>query len=144
MKPPTFVLSVHCVNTQSGYVILGSIDHAIARPAIEDPAIAQRSVRSFRIFLRGMPTSAAGKHAAGTLAPWRADSESQQEDRQRQVIDVSQLRLMRTGPDWAIYEGRFSRPSDVATVELRMNSAVAWPRPHEQLSMADSASVPDD
>jgi hypothetical protein len=134
LKPAAFVLSVHCVNDQSGFVIVGSID-----PNIADPDVAQRSARNFRVFLCRMPKSAAREDVVRTFGGWWAGSRFAREDPDPQVIDVSQLRLLRSGPDWAIFEGSFARPSDVATAQLRMSSAVASRRPDEQISMADSA-----
>jgi hypothetical protein len=74
--------------------------------------------RKFRVFVRdevlapnffAVPNQVYG-HFPGTLYGAR--------DNRFELIKVTDLRLVRRGRDWAVYEGGFSEPADVAALGM--------------------------
>ncbi len=117
---PTFILRCHSEDGHSGYVLLGTID-----TDIENLDEENFGMRTFRIFVRGTPTwppdGAVPSAVADGLPVVRAAATG---ERDVQHLDTSQLKLLRSGPDWALYEGRLQQALDVATVEMSAFSAL--------------------
>jgi hypothetical protein len=114
-----FALCEQCPNDHSGYVILcyldGDVDFERLSPTgLHYPVCA----RKFRVFVRdevlapnffAVPNQVYG-HFPGTLYGAR--------DNRFELIKVTDLRLVRRGRDWAVYEGGFSEPADVAALGM--------------------------
>jgi hypothetical protein len=117
---PTFILRCHSADGHSGYVLLGSID-----PDTADLEEERFGTQMFRIFVRGTPSwpadGLAPNAVAGGLPVVRAENTGKSDE---QRLDTPQLKLLRRGADWALYEGRLQQAVDVATVEISAVSAV--------------------
>jgi hypothetical protein len=101
-------------------VLLGSID-----PDTADLEEERFGTQMFRIFVRGTPSwpadGLAPNAVAGGLPVVRAENTGKSDE---QRLDTPQLKLLRRGADWALYEGRLQQAVDVATVEISAVSAV--------------------
>lgn len=106
---PTFVLACHSPDGYSGYALLGTIE-----PPDGDAAATAHQASNVRLFVRGRPTWPAIPEVTGS----GNGSPSNQ-----QGGAASNFKLLRSGPDWALYEGTLRRPGNDAGVALSAVSA---------------------
>lgn len=111
---PTFVLAVNTSDGHSGYVLLGTIDppqtgaSATDEPGHEQAIAAPNyAAREYRVFVRGTPKWPAG--------PMTAAEAAASESAERVALEPG-FRLVRRGPDWAIYEGRLPQAAEPGSV----------------------------
>lgn len=111
---PSFVLAANSPDGYSGYVLLGTLDAPADGATTKDDSASADSAsapkyeaRDYRIFVRGRPKWAAGPLTAAQAATLQSE---------QPVRDEARFRLLRSGADWAIYEGRLPQPADAGAV----------------------------
>ena len=120
-RPPKldFALCEQCPSDHAGYVILSYLDGSEDPPRMSPTGLRYPvCARKFRVFVRdevlapnffATPNQIYG-HFPGTVYGAR--------DNKFELIKVSDIRLVRRGRDWALYEGSFSEPADVAALGM--------------------------
>ena len=109
---PAFLVSDQSVEAGTCFVLLGSIEPRTEIP-IDDPYGA----REFRIFIRGKLLTKVQNEPSSLVSQIMPASDEPLSQRP-QAVRFSDLTLLRHGGDWAIYQGSFEHPADVATVRF--------------------------
>jgi len=144
---PAFAVCEQCPDETSGYVILSQVDEpdeaigaggapdggsraesspgdVVSDGAADDPLAGPPVVRRFHVFVRDKSLNSNFFAAPNQLFGHRPGASFGARDRPGEIFEVSGLRPVRRGRGWAIYEGEFHSPVDVATLGMAGHAVV--------------------
>ncbi len=114
LPPPGYVMVDRRLDHDSGFVIVGRLEQT-------DPAFGttRLGVRSLRIFVRGS-LARLGSSAEANIMGRAMNNSVDSAANESKPIEWGGLTLLRSGKDWALYEGAFSEATDAATLRVAM------------------------